>query len=108
MKKRSEEKRKRPEQKNCSDISSTSREQAIAIRKAGVALVELSDELKKTSEYDQHNKNVNHAIEDRMEDLRILFLRQADRQLNDLINTLRRSQAKMRKALDWAEKRKEK
>ncbi len=47
MKKSSEEKSKHSEQKNCSTLTSTSREQAVALHKTGVALQELAKELQK-------------------------------------------------------------
>ena len=107
MKKSSEEKSKHPEHKNCSTIISTSREQAVALHKQGVALLELAEELKKTTEYDQNNPNVDHAKEDYMGDMRIMFLR-LDKYLNDQINALRRSQTKMRKVIKQLETQKRK
>lgn len=99
MKTSSEEKTVQAEHKNCSSLNATSREQAVALRKSGEALSELAEELKKTTEYDQQNKKVNHAKEDYIGNQRIIFLRQAERILNDQINALRRSQRAIRKAI---------
>ena len=107
MKTSSKEKRKRSGQKSCSDPTSISREQAVALHKRGVALLELAEELKKTTEYDQNNPDVDHSKEDRMGDMHIIFL-QLDKHLNDQINALRRSQAKIRKAIKQLEEQEKK
>ncbi len=99
MKTSSEEKSVQTEHKNCSNLNATSREQAIALRKSGEALIELAEELQKTTEYDQQNKKINHAKEDYIGNQRIIFLRNAERTLNDQINALRRSQRAIRKTI---------
>ena len=103
MKTSSEEKTVRAEHKNCSSLNATSRKQAIALRKSGEALIELAEELQKTTEYDQQNKKVNHAKEDYIGNQRIIFLRNAERTLNDQINALRRSQRAIRKTIESTE-----
>lgn len=100
MKTSSEEKSVQAEHKSCSSPNATSREQAVALRKTGEALSELATELEKTTEYDQQNKTVNHAIEDYIGDQRIIFLREAERKLNSQINALRRSQRAIRKTIE--------
>lgn len=107
MKTSSEEKRKRSGQKNYSTPDSTSREQVVALHKTGVALLELAEELKKTTEYDQNNPDIDHSKEDRIEDMRIMFP-QLDKHLNDQINALRRSQTKIRKTIKQLEEREKK
>lgn len=99
MKTKAKEKAVCSEHKSCSDLVITSREQAVALRKTGEALAELAKELQKVSEYDQQNSDVNHAVEDRQGDLKITFLEQADKLLNDQINALRRSQTRLRRAI---------
>lgn len=99
MKTSSEEKTVRAEHKSCSDTVSISREQAVALRKSGEALIELAEELQKTTEYDQQNKKVNHATEDYLNGQRIIFFQNAERTLNDQINALRRSQRAIRKTI---------
>lgn len=107
MKTSSEEKRKRSGQKNCSTPASVSREQAVALHKQGVALLELAEELKKTTGYDQSNPDVDHSKEDYMGDMHIIFL-QLSKHLNDQINALRRSQTQIRKAIKQLEEQEKK
>lgn len=107
MKTSSEEKRKQSGQKSCSNPASISREQAVALHKQGVALLELAEELKKTTEYDQNNLDVDHSKEDYVGDMRIIFL-QLNKQLNDQINALRRSQTQIRKAIKQLEEQEKK
>lgn len=107
MKTSSEEKRKRSGQKSCSTPASISREQAVELHKQGVAMLELAEELKKTTEYDQNNPNVDHSKEDYVGDMHIIFL-QLNKQLNDQINALRRSQTQMRKVIKQLEEQEKK
>lgn len=107
MKTRSEEKRKPAEQKGQPTPVPISREQIVALHKQGVAFLELVEELRKTTEYDQHNPDIDHSKEDCMGDLRIIFL-QLDKHLNEQINGLRRIRGKMSKAINKLKEQEEK
>lgn len=106
MKTKAEEKTVRAEHKSYSNPEITSREQAVALRKAGEALIDLAEELLKTTEYDQQNPDVDHAVEDRDSNgMRIIFYKNAEAALNDQINALRRVQTKLRKIIKQCEKK---